>query len=567
MIVKTLNSDVEFLKKFENIFSAEKSADFLFKNESAIFILVHFIKAKNWPVRKKQLDNEPTIKIPLLWAYFYASDNQTVKMVYDIHPMKCFPTYYNQKNPNAITSLMPTVKTKFGILGGCLRTNVTISGTIYNIPDKTPEYCSIFGLPDDCFDPSFEKRMKEFLSKTKMRNIWCFEKTGYIEEKISSDLKIQFMKGEFLPSRYFLYCDTSSNFLRGILKARDLSALNAKVWYNSGKEFIEDMNINYQGNGYHFEEQALFHIEKRLKHEFLREIILLMNQDSFSLFKSTGPQELDKGRQTEVQQTIKNLITSIESESNSYLNNLVNRIIKSKSIKQEFFKKSRFLVMDVEFLHIKYPKKQKSKRFFNFPILFTNLIWQGSRKGMNSDIKMFNLPCHSCKVRCELFKKRFFDFNCLAYGYEFVDNQISLLEKYLMKYENFKIFTYGKSDAFEIEHALNFFSDSYESKMFERRNRKRTRRIVDLTMDLAIRGKKLRDVENEILKKWLEGWNRIQEHVDVNKRLMKPYGAEEWVRNYRAAIETSIWDSISTFLLLVYKSFTTSTQKIFLKKT
>lgn len=90
----------------------------------------------------------------------------------------------------------------------------------------------------------------------------------------------------------------------------------------------------------------------------------------------------------------------------------------------------------------------------------------------------------------------------------------------LSKYEGFKIYTYGRSDIFQLEQGSDFFSDSFERHRYERRNRKRAQRIVDISEDLSVPDTALSEIEHEVLTKWLVGWSRKEGKVNVNTRFM-----------------------------------------------
>ncbi len=104
----------------------------------------------------------------------------------------------------------------------------------------------------------------------------------------------------------------------------------------------------------------------------------------------------------------------------------------------------------------------------------------------------------------------------MAHSFEFIEKQASLIEELLLKYEGFKIFTYGRSDIFQLEQGGDFFSDSFERRRYERRNRKRAQRIVDISEDLSIPEKALSEIEQEVLEGWLVGWTRGKKKVNVS---------------------------------------------------
>lgn len=552
------------ISKIGSIFSLNNVAEFLFKNKIGILIVLDYVKAKAWPQKDKKLVNEPVEKIPLTWAFFHAPDKDSIKMVYDIHPAKCFPQLYNQHNPNSKKSVMPIRKDDDGdTLAGCSRNFVNISGVRYEIHDLTPKYCSIFGIPDDCYDSNFEKRMIDFLKQQGSLEIWCFEKTDYIQEKIEPAIKLNYMKGSFLPSKHFMYVDTSERFLRGVFKSKELNDINQELWYSSGKEFIEDLDLN-DLESFRYEEQAIYYIKKRFMFEFARQSLLMLNKGAFSSYVPIGPPPLDSNKENAYQKSSRELLDKIEKEIESHLNTFIKCI--ETSIKPALFNPTRFLVMDVEYLPVTYPGK--GQRSFNFPCMFVNIIWQGPKEGFKVDINILNLPCHACKKTdsCKPFKSCYLLFDCLPYCYTFLDKQINFIEELLTKYEGFKIYTYGKSDTFQIEQGNNFLSDSYELLRFKRRNRKREKRIVDISYDLSSPGIGLDNIESNILARWLIGWSRRRNKVNVTSRVMTKFDSKSWKNNYSEAINSCVSDTLSAFLYLVYRTYRLNDTPVKLKQ-
>lgn len=96
-----LIKEKKILSQLEGILSPSDVANFLFEHNIGIIIILDYIKAKEWPWKGEPLVNEPVEKIPIIWAVFNAIDNKHIKMIYDIHPTKCFPQRYNRYNPNA----------------------------------------------------------------------------------------------------------------------------------------------------------------------------------------------------------------------------------------------------------------------------------------------------------------------------------------------------------------------------------------------------------------------------------------------------------------------------------
>lgn len=550
-----LGESERFLSELKDIFSVSAATDFLYQHHIGIVIILEYIKAKDWPWKRQSLVNEPIGKIPLVWAVFDATDSNRIRMVWDIHPAKCFPQRYNLYNPNSQSTAMPVVKEHGATLAGCSRTFVTISNRRYEVNEKTPEYCSIFGLPDDCYDPDFEKRMIHNLTQYNGLELWCFERTEYIAEQVESLITLHYMKGEFLPSRYFMYVDTPEHFLKGIFGTKELENLSSQLWYSSGKELIEEMNLDNKDFCFRFEEQASYYVRKRLIYEFVRLLLLLINKESFSSFGFISSPELCLDNEQEIQSSLANILNTTKKDKELYVHGIMSKI--SRYIDFRSFKNSRFMVMDVEYIHVPYPTGSTA-RLFNFPSIFSSIIWQGAREGLTINTNVFIIPCHFCAQPCDFFKKKVFNYNCLAHGFEFIEKQASLVEEMLSKYERFKIYTYGRSDIFQLEQASSFFSDSFEIRRYERRNRKRTQRIVDVLKDLSVPDKRLSEIEDEILEKWLNGWSREEQKVHVSPRFMTQYSSSNWETNYSEAINSCMLDTISAFLYLLYEKYRAS---------
>ena len=544
-------SERSFLE-LQEIFSPSVAADFLFKKHIGIVVILDYFKAQDWPWKGRPFTNEPVEKIPLVWAIFTAPHIHSIRMVWEAHPTKCFPIRYNQYNPNAKRHPMPVVKERIGTLSGCSRTFVTISNRRYEVNKKTPQYCSFFGLPDDCYDQNFEKRMMDTLRRYSELELWCFEKTSYVSEQVDPQIGLHYMKGEFLPLRYFMYVDTPEHFLKGVYSSKQLERLSGEMWYSTGREFIEEMNLDNKEFGFRFEEQANYYIRKRLIYEFARLSLLLIKRDSFLSFSFATTPKLCLDNEQEIQVSLNNIIMTIKRDKEQYIFETISKI--HKYIDFQSLRNSRFMVMDAEYVHVPYPTGSGG-RFFNFPCIFSNIVWQGIREGISIKTNVFLIPCHFCEQPCSFFKRKLFNYNCMAHGFEFIDKQASLIEEMLSKHEGFKIFTYGRSDLFQLEQGSDFFSESFEKRKYERRNRKRAQRIVDISEDLSIPEKALSEIEQEVLEEWLVGWTRKVNKVNVNPRFMTKYGNSKWKTNYMEAINSCVLDAISSFLYLIYKKY------------
>jgi len=383
-------------------------------------------------------------------------------------------------------------------------------------------------------------------------NLWCFEQTDYISEKIQPKLELNFMKGRILPSKYFPFVESSSKFLRGLYKKQQLNDLNSEPWYLRAYELIEDMNPFESDDYFQYEEKAQYFLKKKLVFEFIRQFLLIINQEELREFRASGPPGLDLQFEGKFISEIENIKQEISSKVKVELNTIINSY--KHLFNFEKFKKSRFLVLDIEYTHVSYPIS-KRKHQFNFPCLITNILWGGVKKGFDIKINVFNLPCHFCLNHCSLFKKKKLKFDCLEYGVDFYHEQLNLISEIFANYENLKLYSYGKSDIFQIEHLSNFFTDSFEKKEFHRKNRIKAHRLINISEDLAISDKSLKYVEEHILKLKYPGWYRTKSKEKINKRFMTDYKSPKWEENYSKIMQACVNDTISALLIMIYKKF------------
>lgn len=532
----------------KGLLSFEAAASFLRERTEAILVVLNHVKATDWPWKGLHFANNPVTRIPLTWGLFRAIDDSTIVMSYDVHSTKCMPKRYNESNPNSNSSRMPIHQIRGRTLAGCCRSFVMLKGRRYEVAQKTPEYCSAFGLPDDCYDPDFEQRMIDQLVSHNNLKIWCLEQTDFLTEEWSKPLSLSYMKGEFLPAKHFIYKDTAAHFLKGIYEAKKLESLNSEVWYSSGRELINEMNLEIQGTGFRFEEQAEYFIRKRMVFEFLRLLLILMNRSAFSSFVAKGPARLKIDREQEVRRHMGSISDAVKREGGEFLSSSLassRGVVLPRSLKN-----ARFIVMDIEHVHVAYP--YEVGRTFNFPAMFSSLIWEGTRTGLTADLSALVLPCHFCSTSCKDFSRSALHFDCLSFALDFVERQTSYIQDLLLRYDGFQIYTYGRSDPFQLEQADSFFSDSYDLRLYARRNRKTQRRIVDITRDLAVPGTSLQQIEDAVLRKSLSGWSRKAAKVNFNTRFMMKYDSPRWETAYYEAMTSCMLDTVSAFLYLVH---------------
>lgn len=534
-------------------FSAEELSEFLFSKKVCLALVLSFDKAKQWPLLRTHFKNERIENIPIFWALLYSDSKKQVNLLLDIHPMKCFPTFYTTSNENHRKYPIPIEKKQDKTLCGCPRYIVNIAGKEY--PGNQSIYCSAFGLPDDCYNPQFGENFIKVLNDFKVGDIWFFENNGFIENFCPKTIPIHNMKEEFLPRQCFFYNDTSSKFLSGLFHNQKLTSINENFWYSNGKDFIKERNYIKSGHNFRFEEYSLKIIKEKATYELIRLLLLLKHQDQFKAFSIGVMPRYDKKVKISADTSISEIVERIKSDNQTKLNRLLKVIGPNLDLTR--LKNSNFLVMDAEFITVFYPVKRTNKdaRSFKFPCIFVSIIWHGQSRTAEIDINVLTLPCHYCKETCREIKKHSLKFNCIYFSNSFVAKQTKFFEENLAKFSSFKIFSYGKGDFKQLEHSDNFFINSFDARVYYRRNRKQPLSIVKLAQDISIADTRLTKVEEGILKKWIIGWSRQGTHANVNKNFTTLITKKDFTKRYADAIETCVSDSITAFLYLLYRDY------------
>lgn len=543
-------NDNEHLLPETSIFDLEEAIRTLNENDWGILIFLDFIKASEWPVKNQSLNNNPKT-IPFIWSIFFVEDDE-LKYFFDIHYTKCFPERYNENNENSteypVTIEKENLNEKIVTRCGC-RDVIHLNEESKYIFDKNPEYCSIFGLPDDCYSQEFEKIMKRKLTEFTSFDIWVFDKTRYLERELEKEIDLNYMKREFIPKKHYIYANSTLKILKGIYSNKELDKLKRYLFFTEGKDLIEKMDPDNE-DFFRYEEKAEKSIQMRLIFEFIREFLLLKNKEDFSNFDASGA-PIDADKIEKVHTDINDIKKDIEERAKAHLDNIYDQIVSERPIKEKLIS-SRFLVLDVEFIHLNYPTDRKGK--FNFPCVFSNISWEGLRKGFIPKLFVFTLPCHVCETDCEEFDNERFKFDCIKESKSFITSEIQYIERFLSAYEGFKIYSYGDNDISELEHAVQFFSESSELPTFERKNRKRLSRICDISEDISSKDKSLENVEDEI-ENWLHGWSRKQGHLNKHSRFMTTYDSDYWEERYYEAIFGCMLDSVSALLTLIKEDY------------
>jgi len=540
-----------------------KLAHFAFTNQIGILNILEHVKAKDWPRKEKHLVNDQRFTVPLIWGILSAASESILQLEYDIHPGKCFPNLYNRGNEHSKNYKMPKISDSTNA-GGCARTSVTIQDNMYLVADLIPRFCSVFGLPDDCYSPCFEERMLSVIKTYKPYEMWCYKKTEYIDKKVCPIINLHYLQEEILPKKYFQYIDASENYLKGILPVSELEALRKNSWYEDGSEFITEMDPG-NINGYYNEDNAEVSIIKNLLFESIRLLLIRINSAAYASFVPKELPPLNYELMKDVNARVDSLIESVRINAEIDIQRLLKSI--NNRLDWALLRRVPFIIMDMEYLHVLYPTA--ADRQFNFPCIFANIVVLNE-----SDISLVlfvtKLPCYYCNsYPCTTIKKTgSLNFDCLCINRAVIDEYLAFLESMMASYENLRVFTYGKSDFVEIEHAYNFFSDETEHLRFLRKNRVRAKRVIDLCTDLSINGKNLSEMENVVISKWLLNWKRAHQKVDVNPRFITSFSSGSWDERFKEALLIPIDDAISALLLFLFsRDSTDKTPREYLEQT
>jgi len=536
-------------------FSPEDLSNYLFSNNCCVSLVLTFDKAQHWPFLRTRFVDQRVENIPVLWAILFAKSQTQIGLLWDIHPMKCFPTLYISNNPNYSKYKIPPLQKNNGssTLSGCTRFVVNISGKEYS--GRQPEYCSAFGLPDDCFDPNFGKKYITALEQFKGQSIWFLENSVFLQNNCSERISKQCMKDTFLPRQYFFYIDSSAQFLSGIFSTAEMAEINRNFWYPNGHDFIKERDYHNSGRPFRFEESSIATIKNKVIFELIRLSLLLKNQDKFRVFTIRDTPQFNEERKNRSELCIKEIIAEVKSENEQKCNSTIQSLI--PHLDQTQLKRADFLVLDVEFYSVNYPTQSpiKDPRVFKFSCIYSSIYWNSKSRSAEVDINVLNLPCHFCEKPCRENKKHSLKFDCTYFANSFVNKQTTFFKEKLAECNSLKLYSYGNGDFKQLEHSDNFFINSYNARMYYRKNRKKPLRIIHLAEDVSIPDTRLATIEKDIIKPWLIGWARQGNHVNVNRNFSTPFSNQDFKKRYHDAIETCVADSMSTFLYLLYRDY------------
>ena len=363
------------------------------------------------------------------------------------------------------------------------------------------------------------------------------------------------MKDTFLPRQYFFYIDSSAQFLSGIFSTAEMAEINRNFWYPSGNDFIKERDYHNSGRAFRFEESSIATIKNKVIFELIRLSLLLKNQDKFRVFTIKDSPQFNEEKKNRSELCIKDIIAEVKSENEQKCNSTLRSII--PHLDQTQLKRADFLVLDVEFYSVNYPTQRsiKDPRVFKFPCIYSSIYWKSKSRSAEFDINVLNLPCHFCEKPCREYKKHRLKFDCTYFANSFINKQTTFLKEKLAECNSLKLYSYGNGDFKQLEYSDNFFMNSYNARMYYRKNRKKPLRIIHLAEDVSIPDTRLATIEKDILKPWLIGWSRQGNHVNVNKNFSTPFLNQDFKKRYHDAIETCVADSMSTFLYLLYRDY------------
>jgi len=534
--------------------TSDELCSYLYSSNSCISLLLDFDKAKQWPFFHKKFTDERIHDIPILWALFIPKSPTQIELLWDIHPMKCFPSLYVSNNPNYPKKHIDPQQNNFGkVLSGCPRYVVYTNNREYS--GRQNEYCSAFGLPDDCYDLNFESEYRKILSGLKGYTIWFFESSHFLKTKCPTTVNKQFMKDSFLPHKYFFFIDTASQFLSGIYRASDIAGINANYWYSNGQNFIKERDYNKSGISFRFEDSSLVNIKEKVIYELIRLSILLKDKQKFEDFVIRKPPLYNEALKNQCDLKISKIISDVETKNEPKLNSVIQSIL--PKLNQTKLKRTNFVVLDVEFFSVNYPTKNPTRniRSFKFPCIFSSIYWNSTSLSAEIDTNVLTLPCHYCAEKCRAYRKHSLDFNCTFFTDLFIKNQVQYFEEKLARCDSLKLYSYGNGDFKQLEYSDNFFINSSNARLYYRKNRKKAFRIVHIADDISKPDTRLAEIEENELKRWLIGWSRQGKHVNVNRLFSTPFSKPDFQQRYHDAIETCVSDSISAFFYLLYKDY------------
>lgn len=542
-----INENDVLIQEIQDLLSFEKAATELYNNNSAILIVLTHFKAQQWPVFSQKLFNEDKIEIPIFWAVLTAEDQKSFKIYYEIHIGKCLPAHYNNNVPQQ-QKINITQKDSH-ILSGC-RYSISMNGEPYKLSEKNNDYCKIFGIPDCCYN-DIEDTLVNFLTKKKFDKIYCFHESDYFNQKLS-EFNLIFLKGGLLPIKYYPYINSPMGFLRGIFTRNQLIKLQNPQWYGYGFNLISEFDIN-NSDCLRYEDYAIFTVIDSVKYEFLRYILIILNLNQFNQYAGLIPPILDTDQMELYDIQINHIIESLKIKNLDKIKNIFEEARELIDLQQ--FSKARFIVLDAEFVSILNNAPKIGKRI-SFPALFCNLFWTGKRDGFDFDINIFHIPCNFCREEeCRTFKKGALKYECIIHAESFCNYEIDLIQDFLDKYQNAKIYSFGISDFYQIEKTASFFSSSLEIKKFSQKKHKKKKRIPRISIDLNDNNLSLNEIECTILKDTFPDYKRTDSKPNIQKRLMTKISNENWQNFYSEALQACIDDVISTFLLLLTKEF------------
>lgn len=540
--LSSLNIPNELIK-FNDAFSL------LNKNKIVLLLVLTHFKAENWPVLNKKLENDK-VEIPILYGLMYVDGKNKIKFEYDFSLGKCLPNYYNSLFPtNKLSLIEESVKGTTQNRSGCGIYPVKVNKQAYSSDFNT--YCSVFGVPDDCYYFDFEKIMIEKLRTFEKYQIYCYDETEYIQNSLS-EFNISFIK-DFLPSKYYYFNSSANMYLRTLYSRSKLSKFDEIKWYSDGYLLIKAFDIDGDSKDiYKYENYAIYQIRRKTLLELTRYLLLIHNKKNFEKFEPKSSPPLDLALKNKIESKCNSIIEDLEKSKLEYLNSLINKY--EDIIDLSKMKKKRFIVIDDEFIRVSHPYIKSKKT--NIPSIICNIIWHGVRKGFEIKINLFIIPCYYCKnvEECRNFRHNEIKHECSIHSEGFITKQKEFIQKALESYSGCKLYSYGRSDFDEIEHLLIFFSNGFEKQLFSRKNRKLSKRIVNIAESISKKDS-LENIEKMVISPYFSGWKRPKEKINITKSFFTISNLPNWKENLTESIDACLNDVISALMLLIIEKF------------
>ena len=540
-----------FIKK-SNIDESQMKNYFSTKKIGLLIILNH-VHGKQWPYKLTKYKREYSESFPIVWAFLYLDDNSNFQLYFHIHPVKCLPSIYANSSTDLEVKSFALDCTELDdvkyTIGGC-RYTISNGKHKYKL-GNTFDYCLNFGLPDTCYSPELVDNLLYYLEQHAKMNIWMFEQNEFSNQLThKTNHEYHYIEQEILPAFKYFYKDKSLNALRGIMTNKKRELFSKSVWFDSGKHLIH--SINSEAKIDIMEELIILKLRNKIMDEFERMIVLMMNRDKFDKIGGLELPKIDYGNKNDSE--FDRIERLVKAKMDTFSNRIMIQMQNNDIIDMDKLKNKRFMVFDIEHIHLLNPINDVDSQTFNFPSIFSSIVWEGIRKGPTLEINYFSLPCHYCPDVCDNPKKGHIKYQCASYSLDFINAQKKLFQNMLIQHNNFKIYSFGKNDPKQFEYANSYLWDNEEE--FKRKNRAASKTLSEFTIDLSKGNKSLQYIEDIIIKPQLNGWKRPIIHKKVNHEFLKlRNGSPHWKGGFYNSLLCCSSDALSAFLYLLLKEY------------